>query len=78
MKRPLAPHSGRPEVLQIRSVPDPMPRSNEVCIRLFATAVTASDCIVRGLKLRHAYRRLAMRVLFRSTAPRKGILGMVN
>jgi len=53
-----------------------MPRNNEVCIRLFATAVTASDCIARGLKLRGRY-RLAMRVLFGFTAPRKGILGMI-
>src|SRR5881397_2288647 len=76
MKRPLAPHAGRPEVLQIRSVPDPMPRSNEVCIRLFATAVTASDCIVRGLKLRGIY-RLLMRAAFGIRAPRKGIIGMI-
>src|SRR5205814_8979019 len=39
---------GPPEVLQIRTVPDPRPRDKEVCIRLFATAVTASDCIVRS------------------------------
>src|ERR1700682_4684609 len=37
---------GPPEVLQIRTVPDPSPRNKEVCIRLVATAVTASDCIV--------------------------------
>ncbi len=76
MKAAICTAYGPPEVLQIRSVPDPMPRNNEVCIRLFATAVTASDCIVRGLKLRRS-RRLAMRVLFGFTAPRKGILGMI-
>src|SRR6266581_3513834 len=52
---------GPPEVLQVRNVPDPQPRANEVCIRLNATAVTASDCLVRGLKLRGRY-RLFMRV----------------
>jgi NADPH:quinone reductase-like Zn-dependent oxidoreductase len=63
-------------VLQIRTVPDPRPRDKEVCIRLVATAVTASDCIVRGLKLR-GIRRLFMRAAFGFRAPRKGIIGMI-
>src|SRR3989475_2989574 len=67
---------GPPEVLQIRTVPDPRPRDKEVCIRLFATAVTASDCIVRGLKLRGVY-GLFMRAAFGIRAPRKGIIGMI-
>jgi NADPH:quinone reductase-like Zn-dependent oxidoreductase len=57
-------------------VPDPHPRDKEVCVRLFATAVTASDCIVRGLKLRGVY-RLFMRAAFGIRAPRKGIIGMI-
>jgi NADPH:quinone reductase-like Zn-dependent oxidoreductase len=67
---------GPPEVLQIRTVPDPRPRNNEVCIRLVATAVTASDCLVRGLKVRSIY-RLAFRAAFGIRAPRKGIIGMI-
>ena len=67
---------GPPEVLQIRTVPDPRPRDKEVCIRHFATAVTASDCIVRGLKMRGVY-RLFLRAAFGIRAPRKGIIGMI-
>jgi len=67
---------GPPEVLQIRTVPDPRPRNKEVCVRLFATAVTASDCIVRGLKMRGVY-RLFLRAAFGIRAPRKGIIGMI-
>jgi NADPH:quinone reductase-like Zn-dependent oxidoreductase len=67
---------GPPEVLQIRTVPDPHPKNNEVCIRLVATSVTASDCIVRGLKLRGVY-KLFMRAAFGLRAPRKGIIGMI-
>src|SRR5436853_7153991 len=67
---------GPPEMLQSRTVPDPRPRDKEVCIRLFATAVTASDCIVRGLQLRGSY-RLFMRVAFGIRAPRRGIIGMI-
>ena len=76
MKAAVCTAYGPPEVLQIRSVPDPRPRNNEVCIRLFATAVTASDCIVRGLKLRGRY-RIVMRVAFGWRAPRKAIIGMI-
>ena len=67
---------GPPEVLQIRTVPDPRPANKEVCIRLVATAVTASDCIVRGLKLPGVY-RIFMRAAFGFRAPRKGIIGMI-
>src|SRR5438445_12760591 len=67
---------GPPEVLQIRTVPDPRPRDKDVCIRLVATAVTASDCIVRGLKMR-GVRRLFLRAAFGIRAPRKGIIGMI-
>src|SRR4029077_9161165 len=41
-----------------------------------ATAVTASDCIVRGLKMRGVY-RLFMQAAFGFRAPRKGIIGMI-
>src|SRR6202165_5884197 len=76
MKAALCTSDGPPEVLQIRTVPDPHPKKNELCLRLFATAVTASDCIVRGLKLRGVY-RLFMRAAFGIRAPRKGIIGMI-
>src|SRR5712691_7511062 len=76
MKAAVCTGYGPPEVLQIRTVPDPRPGNKEVCIRLAATAVTASDCIVRGLKLGGVY-RLFMRAAFGFRAPRKGIIGMI-
>ena len=66
---------GPPEVLRLRDVPEPRPRRNRVCIRVAATAVTASDCIVRGLKIGGLY-RVTIRLLFGIRAPR-GILGMI-
>ena len=66
---------GPPEVLQLREVDPPVPKSDEVCIRIRATAVTSSDCIVRSGRV---YRRLwlPMRVVIGFRAPRKP-LGMV-
>ena len=76
MKAVVCTRYGPPEVLQLKEVENPTPTSDEVRIRIFATAVTASDCIMRGLKLRLGY-RLLVRLLFGFRAPRQPILGMV-
>jgi alcohol dehydrogenase len=66
---------GPPEVLQLREVDTPTPRRNEVCIRIFATGVTSSDCIVRRGKVKRAL-WLPMRVMVGFRAPRRP-LGIV-
>ena len=67
---------GPPEVLQLKDLPKPIPRNSEVCIKIFATTVTASDCIVRAfivpLRL-----KLPMGALLGFTRPRNPILGLV-
>jgi NADPH:quinone reductase-like Zn-dependent oxidoreductase len=67
---------GPPEVLRLEDVEEPVPRGNDLRIRIAATAVTSSDCYVRGLDLGPAYRLLA-RVALGWSAPRRRILGMV-
>lgn len=67
---------GVPEVLRIEEVEKPTPEKDQVCIRVIATAVTSSDCYIRGLNLPFAYRILA-RLALGLTAPRRRILGMV-
>jgi NADPH:quinone reductase-like Zn-dependent oxidoreductase len=42
---------GPPEVLKMMVVDKPIPKNNEVLIKIVATSVTASDCIIRGFKL---------------------------
>jgi len=38
---------GLPEVLQLQDVEKPAPKDNEVLIRVYATTVTPSDCLMR-------------------------------
>ena len=54
----------------------PVPRKSEVRLRVLATAVSSSDCYIRGLSLSPAYRILA-RLALGWNAPRRSVLGMV-
>jgi len=76
MKAIICTHYGPPEVLQLKEVEKPTPRNDEVCIKIFATAVTASDCIIRGFNLPLKF-WLPMVLAIGFTKPRKPILGMV-
>ena len=67
---------GPPGVLQIRDVPKPTPKENEVCVRVRATAATISDCIIRGFNVPAAF-WLPMALVIGVGKPRKPILGMV-
>jgi len=67
---------GSPEVLRLEELETPVPRKNEVRIRIGATAVTSSDTYVRGLRLSPSYRMMA-RLALGWTAPRRPVLGMV-
>ena len=67
---------GPPEVLRVEEIATPVPKKDEVRIRILATAVTSSDCYVRGLRLSPAYRMMA-RIALGWNAPRRRVLGMV-
>ena len=67
---------GPPEVLRLEELATPTPRKNEVRIRIRATAVTSSDCYLRGLRLNLAYRTMA-RLAVGWNAPRQPVLGLV-
>jgi NADPH:quinone reductase-like Zn-dependent oxidoreductase len=66
---------GPPEMLRVREIDTPVPRESEVCIRVAATAVTSSDCIVRRGRV-NPLLWLPMRMMVGFRAPRRP-LGMV-
>jgi NADPH:quinone reductase-like Zn-dependent oxidoreductase len=69
---------GPPEVLQLKEVEKPAPKNRQVCIKIFATAVTASDCIVRGFKLPFWHPiGFMMGLVVGFKKPRNPILGLV-
>ena len=76
MKAVVCTRYGPPEVLRVKELATPVPRKNEVRIRISATAVTSSDCYLRGLKLSPAYRIMA-RLAIGWYAPRQPVLGLV-
>jgi len=65
---------GPPDVLQLKEVEKPIPKDNEVLIRIYGTTVTAGDTEIRDLKFPF-FMRLLMRLGFGIIKPRKKILG---
>jgi NADPH:quinone reductase-like Zn-dependent oxidoreductase len=66
---------GPPEVLQLKEVSQPTPGDNDVLIKVHATAVTISDCIVRSGEV-NILLWLPMRIFVGFKRPRKPILGL--
>jgi NADPH:quinone reductase-like Zn-dependent oxidoreductase len=65
---------GPPDVLQLKEVPKPTPKDNEVLVKVYATTAFAGDCELRGLKFPLGL-QLLMRIGFGIRGPRKNILG---
>jgi len=74
MKAMICTKYGQPEVLQIREIDKPIPKKNEVLIKIHAANVTISDCIVRSGKV-NLLLWLPMRIFVGFKGPRKSILG---
>jgi NADPH:quinone reductase-like Zn-dependent oxidoreductase len=67
---------GPPEVLKMKEVEKPAPKDDEVLIKIFATAVTASDIFIRGSQIPIQF-WIPMRIMLGLTKPRKSIIGLV-
>lgn len=72
---------GPPEVLQLQEVEKPVPKDNEVLIKVHATTVHIGDTKLRSFKpglgpVRDFFFKPMMRIMIGFTGPRKKILGM--
>ena len=65
---------GPPEVLQLRDVRKPVPKDDEVLIRIRATTVSAADCELRGFDFA-PWIRVPMRLWSGISRPRHPVLG---
>lgn len=76
MKAVICTKYGPPEVLQLGEAKKPVPKDNEVLIKIFATAVTQSDIFLRGSEFPLLH-WLPLRLIIGLTKPRNPILGVV-
>jgi len=81
MKAVICTKYGPPEVLQIKEVEKPSPKSNEVLIKIFATTVHIGDTKIRRFEpglgpVKDFFFKPIMRIIVGFTGPRKKILGM--
>jgi NADPH:quinone reductase-like Zn-dependent oxidoreductase len=77
MKAIVCTEYGPPEVLQIQEVDKPIPRDNEVLIKIHATTVHRGDSRMRGFDIPGpAWQRPLARIMLGMRGPRNAILGM--
>jgi len=75
---------GPPNVLKMSEVSKPTPQDNEVLVNIYATAATASDCVIRSLNIPGGHQfpikqfmQFGMRLFIGFRRPRNPILGIV-
>lgn len=66
---------GPPDVLQLKEVEKPVPKDDEVLIRVRAVEATKSDCEMRSFKFAVKWFWLPLRIAFGVRKPRRKILG---
>jgi NADPH:quinone reductase-like Zn-dependent oxidoreductase len=76
MKAAICTRYGPPEVLRIVECDAPVPRDDEVLIKIFAASVTNSDIFIRGSNIPLRF-WIPMRIMMGITRPRNAILGEV-
>lgn len=75
MKAVICTGYGPPEVLQIQDIEKPIPKADEVMVKIHATTVTAADYRVRSFSVPLSF-WLPARLMLGLRRPRKAILGM--
>jgi len=67
---------GPPEVLKIEEVEKPLPKKNELLIKIKAIAVTSGDCRMRAFNIPKWHYKIPMRIMLGIIKPRKPIQGL--
>jgi len=68
---------GPPDVLQLKEVEKPVPKDNEILVKIHATTVTIGDTIMRSLNLPiPGWQKLMARLYLGIRKPKRPILGM--
>lgn len=81
MKAIICTKYGSPDVLQLKEVEKPMPKENEILVKIVATTVHVGDTKIRGFKsgmgiIKDLLVKPMMRVMIGFKGPRRKILGM--
>ena len=76
MKAVVCTEYGPPEVLSITDIMKPVPKNNELLIRIIAASVNSGDVRVRGLTV-EGFMKVVMRLVLGWKKPRKPVLGTV-
>ena len=76
MKAMICTKYGPPEVLQVKQWAKPIPKADEVLIKVYATAVTNSDLFIRGSNI-PLHLMIPMRLMLGIRRPRNPIIGEV-
>ncbi len=75
MKAIVCPKYGSPDILEYKEVEKPMPKDNQVLIKVYAATVTTGDCELRSMSF-PLWLRPLIRMGFGIRGPRKKIIGM--
>lgn len=75
MKAIICTKYGPPDVLKLKEVEKPIPKDNEILVKVHATTVTSGDCRARGFNSPILY-WIPMRIMLGFRKPRKSILGV--
>lgn len=76
MKAAICTAYGPPEVLKIKEVDKPVPKDDEILVKVMSASVNSGDARIRGLRA-PGILPLVMRLLFGLTKPRNPILGLM-